>query len=633
MPLRSQPPTALARNSSDQSAITIEFLNQVAPAAHLSPVSATETRLASGDTTGRRGSSADTVQTPSNPTTVNTSAVQVTTSGVESVEAHPSLRRRASQQMMSSVKNMTLNLGLDIRQMDGITPAYGDTLAGIEEGIQTDYVIRVISIHNECWKVQLPDQETMDRWVDIGRQIKDDNWIARPINGSRGLASARREPSDGPSSGGTEEDSNPSNGSAIDQRRRSRPQNRTFHPLQHQSNGDSGQNGRRRLSKDDQWMSDVTDSSTASNETDRQVIRERAARMNQQLKASNKFPSVSLRGLHPESIRSRSSSPTMELPQMTSVSDSPASRRLKKPATHSSLSRIMTLPSALNEYDDNDANAAIRFGEPSTAMPSDQHHDGNLDSSLFSRRRTEGDADLSEILAETNIAYSKGQHAVYDDNDPAMAHRSHRFFNNIQYNYNRGRLHDDEVPQSPEWHLTTLELAEMESERTLTSGVRPDLLLDNGAGFATENNAEQNREQRRPSITDPILASPVPTVSVTAPPETLPSPLLDPLPPSEPLQDSQEASRQVAPTLNRLVSMSPMVMHLPPTFPEFSSPGEGGMEVSEDEEWTSGLREGPQTPAQLLDHNPSQDHAIAGAMLPTAEDNSDTGRQHDKRVV
>ncbi|KAI1306456.1 hypothetical protein EDD11_004748 [Mortierella claussenii] len=98
----------------------------------------------------------------------------------------PSLRR------LSSFKHVTLNLGLDARNMDGV---FGNENGkeGID-GIMSDYVVRVISIHNECWRVQLPDQETMDRWIDIGQQIKGANWVTRPITshaGSSGMGAKK----------------------------------------------------------------------------------------------------------------------------------------------------------------------------------------------------------------------------------------------------------------------------------------------------------------------------------------------------------------------------------------------------------------------------------------------------------
>lgn len=61
--------------------------------------------------------------------------------------------------------------------MDDTQPATN----GIEQGIISEHIIRVISIHNEVWRVQLPDPDTMDRWIEIGQQIKDENWISRPL--------------------------------------------------------------------------------------------------------------------------------------------------------------------------------------------------------------------------------------------------------------------------------------------------------------------------------------------------------------------------------------------------------------------------------------------------------------------
>ncbi|KAF9977381.1 hypothetical protein BGZ73_006128 [Actinomortierella ambigua] len=42
---------------------------------------------------------------------------------------------------------------------------------------QDQFVIKVISIHNHCWRVQLPDKKTMVRWLEIGQMVRRDNWI------------------------------------------------------------------------------------------------------------------------------------------------------------------------------------------------------------------------------------------------------------------------------------------------------------------------------------------------------------------------------------------------------------------------------------------------------------------------
>ncbi|KAF8979831.1 hypothetical protein BGZ46_004985 [Entomortierella lignicola] len=84
---------------------------------------------------------------------------------------------------LTAMRHLSINFGLDFRNMDGTYDAEGGS-QGLE-GITNDYVVRVISIHNQCWRVQLPDQETMDRWIEIGQQIKDENWITRPIVSSK----------------------------------------------------------------------------------------------------------------------------------------------------------------------------------------------------------------------------------------------------------------------------------------------------------------------------------------------------------------------------------------------------------------------------------------------------------------
>ncbi|KAK3819952.1 MAG: 7 transmembrane sweet-taste receptor of 3 GCPR-domain-containing protein [Benniella sp.] len=114
-------------------------------------------------------------------------------------EAYASrFKRRLSR--LNSVTHFPFRIGPDHESAEG-TRESDDGTEGIE-GIMSGYIVRAISIHNQCWKVQLPDQETMDRWIDIGQQIKDENWITRPINqgrrdgrGGSGRAMSRRQSS------------------------------------------------------------------------------------------------------------------------------------------------------------------------------------------------------------------------------------------------------------------------------------------------------------------------------------------------------------------------------------------------------------------------------------------------------
>jgi hypothetical protein len=46
---------------------------------------------------------------------------------------------------------------------------------------------------------------------------------------------------------------------------------------------------------------------------------------------------------------------------------------------------------------------------------------------------------IRDILAETNVSYDQGQHAVYEDPLPGHEHRGYRHFNSLQYNYDRHR--------------------------------------------------------------------------------------------------------------------------------------------------------------------------------------------------
>ncbi|KAF9291158.1 hypothetical protein BGZ68_004863 [Mortierella alpina] len=209
-------------------------------------------------------------------------------------------------------------------------------------------------------------------------------------------------------------------------------------------------------------------------------------------------------------------------------------------------------------------------------------------------------ANMMDVLAETNIAYDQGQYAVYDDMKPGHEHKSHRFFNNLQYNYNRKRLgHEDSAlfPQSPEWHLTTFELEAMEAERENEAGGSGTGVKDMAA---TEHLAGDDGMAVRPTSFDQVqhLLEPVlPSVvdirvePVLDAPRPLSVPLglasespVVPRPASSPPRsltkhtagedrEQQEAQPQHAqqrrqplfpPHLARFQSLSPSMMHLPP---------------------------------------------------------------------
>ncbi|KAG0057292.1 hypothetical protein BGZ83_000082 [Gryganskiella cystojenkinii] len=506
----------------------------------------------------------------------------------------------------------------------------------------------------------------MDRWIDIGQQIKDENWIARPLTGSRGNSGSTKQGPGGDELAGAiaEDDSLPGvGGSSSLATQRTRKMSQSFHPLQHHGSepflrDDPSPRPRR----EDRWMGDLTDSSTPSNDSERQINRERAARINQRMNASSKFPSVYLRGLRSESIKSGSSSPTRELSPITFGTESPIPRRIHRPSALSSLSRIMTLPlssteldtvlssegipaseptSAIPGHDRGRSSEGIPASEPTSAIPGhdrgrssegipaseptsafpdhcrglsiDNNDNGSIDLGPLSRRGTE-DTDLRDVLAETNIAYHQGHHAIYHDQDPALAHREHRHFNSLQYNYDRRRSREDEAPESPEWHLTSVEVDQMEAQRS-----------------QPERTGNRDNDE---------LTTPVPILSITGPPETLldqewsnedPIPstlsLFHPLapPPLPPAQQEDETTQGALapPALESFVPMSPMMIHLPPTFPKFCPPGqeENGLQEHGQVHMTE-VFDTPQTPAsqELLDRG-SADPMVSTPI----ENSSNTG--------
>lgn len=496
-----------------------------------------------------------------------------------------SMRRLSTMPIINNVRKMSLSFDMDMRNMDGVlAPPVLDDIDS-EMAVESDYVIRIISIHNECWRVQLPDRETMDRWIDIGHQIKDENWITTsrppPQSGARSIANSRRPNSDEvlsaiPGSGAV-----PGSGSSGEwtsvgdgQRTLGLPPLRTqsssklLHPLQTPDDADLEASLADPIeihSYLQRGYSDITHSSRSTSDTEeRQKGRERAAKMNQKLRETsntNKLikslrpsgdpsssthsisstsgaltPFISRFELSKEQNLHRASSDTahprrpshlsVEIfpasdddPALTSapvrevVSD-PASASSKQPTsklfvdtkispTFSStpIRKQHLVPSLEDEMEGTELdefNASVN--DPTKER---RHHDSEY-------------ANLKDILAETRVAYTDDQHAIYDtENHPGFAHRRHRFFGSLQYNYddkNRFRRKDinegdKEFPESPEWHLTSSDL--------------PDLELKHGLTFSGDSYFDGRHHSVRVSRAHDTVQSGdlilIPTLSVTKP--------------------------------------------------------------------------------------------------------------------
>ncbi|KAF9586743.1 hypothetical protein BGW38_002765 [Lunasporangiospora selenospora] len=153
----------------------------------------------------------------------------VATSARTSTDAGPArrgiLRRMSDYKVLKNVRSrisIPFFADFSARNMDGIR-AREDGTSVIEEGVGNsksvaasfiedaddngseggDFIVRVISIHHECWRVQLPDRETMERWIEVGQMIKDENWIsARPLTLNHSYQSGNGNATVGPWSRG-----------------------------------------------------------------------------------------------------------------------------------------------------------------------------------------------------------------------------------------------------------------------------------------------------------------------------------------------------------------------------------------------------------------------------------------------
>lgn len=492
-----------------------------------------------------------------------------------------STRRLSAIPIISNVWKMSLNFDMDMRNMDGMLgpPVMNDIES--EMAVESDYVIRIISIHNECWRVQLPDQETMDRWIEIGRQIKDENWIttSRPIphSSTKSVAYSRRPTSEEALSGVQGSCSSGERTSGDLQRptlslpplRTRSSTSKLLHPLQTPDEADLDQASSESLEVQGYHQrnySDTTNSSRSSTDNEeRQKGRERAAKMNQKLRETSKANKLlkSLRSSG-DSLGSQTSGTSGALTPFISrfeytkallhrASSDPAQPRRPShlsveifPGSDDTppsipVSEVVSDPTSegllqpTNSKHILDAKISPTFGGTpfrkrvqsfKDRMESTELDESDsLDDPMKTGQHDEPDrTNLKDILAETRIAYTDDQHAIYDTEDrPEFEHRRHRYFGSLQYSYDKDRfrrmgLHeaDQEFPESPEWHLTSSDL--------------PDLELKHGLGFSGDcyfdghYNSAEVLDHGRGTVRSGDLTL-VPTLSVTGPVSEQPAPL------------------------------------------------------------------------------------------------------------
>lgn len=403
---------------------------------------------------------------------------------------------------------------------------------GIEQGVISEHIIRVISIHNEVWRVQLPDPETMERWIEIGQQIKDENWISRPLtikssgdiggkkfgstnnggNSGGGTGMKRGSLSSVDSSGGGGgrggvgsggvNESSPEDKYEFAQRpprRSTQMHQRSLHPLQpiptstslgtgshfdhqrlhsiHQlrptmitssSTADNSFVKRRNAMRFDSDMTEASATTTSSSQDTerkqvREQVREQAARINQEMRATTRYVPPLIRGILKQTPSGRNSPHLVG--SDSSLSGSPRSNSLG--------TRVRNIPSSLKTAPI--SAAAQRFGagsrQNSRSFLGDQLQQGPLSDQPLTPSQTRHrlsesflptpsspnspittyipranggshsteETSIRDILAETNVSYNQGQHAVYEDPSPGHEHRGHRHFNTLQYNYDRHR--------------------------------------------------------------------------------------------------------------------------------------------------------------------------------------------------
>ncbi|KAF9566450.1 hypothetical protein EC968_003723 [Mortierella alpina] len=639
-----RPPLTADSTATKVAAITLPDTSPTSPI-DLAPLSAADQRnrrRSSFDGLAISGVASDeAVSLPSNTTATSTQDATANSTGVgpedlnrrgqlqKEKEPKARVNRLASISRLSHVRHMSFHLGLDARNMDGINASTEETgIDGLAEAFKSDYVIRVISIHNECWRVQLPDQDTMDRWIEIGQQIKDENWISRPLINS--LSAPTRRNNSISTVTNNVEGRNGSDGFAL--RRdslgadvRPRPvrenSNRGIHPLQfvngsysaHPSMEVGGPRPPPSELDKSKSQGDLTELSEGFSEPERARSRKQAALLNQQLKESQRY--APLRGLitgGDGSGERRSRSPANIGPGRlgSPFLRNPLHRRASSVSGHKPMGEAKTSPpTALRDGASELSKLSTSVNRFSEVEPNNK--DGVLDDAAAAGGGiTREFADMKEVLAETNVAYDRGQYAIYDDTQPGHEHRSHRFFNNLQYNYNRKRLgHEDSAlfPQSPEWHLTTFELEAMEAERNLHAGgsgtgdedlAATEALASDGSMAGQPDPGDQvqhpsdpallplvvdNKELMNPDATRPLSVPPVSdsgltngSPAVARPASSSPrSPTTRTASGGEDQEQQQLQPQQVQqrkqplfpPHLARFQSLSPSMMHLPPLTP------------------------------------------------------------------
>lgn len=443
-----------------------------------------------------------------------------------------SMRRLSTIPIINNVRKLSLTFDMDMRNMDGMLepPVVNDIESDMS--VESDYVIRIISIHNECWRVQLPDQETMDRWIEIGRQIKDENWIttSRPLPQSSTKSTTNsRLPDSGEvrsavaGSGSSGEWTSVGDGQkpplGLPPLRTRSSSSKMLHPLQSPDEADLDQASSEPIEVQgypQSNYSDITNSSRSSSDTEeRQKGRERAAKMNQKLRGTSKAnkllkslrpsgdplgsqPSGASGALTPFKSRfehtkdvlhraysdpakpRRASHLNMEIfpgsdetsptaPVKEVVSD-PTNVRSQQP-TSSKLFVDTKVSPAFGSTSIRKRDRVQSFEDGMYGTKLDEL-DESMDDPMNKGQRDEIEhAHLKDILSETRIAYTNGQHAIYDTEN----HRRHRYFGSLQYNYddkNRFRSKDlyqddQEFPESPEWHLTSSDLLDLEHKHGL----------------------------------------------------------------------------------------------------------------------------------------------------------------------
>ncbi|KAF8935822.1 hypothetical protein BGZ52_002741 [Haplosporangium bisporale] len=472
-----------------------------------------------------------------------------------------SMRRLSTMPIINNVRKMSLSFDMDMRNMDGVLapPVLNDMDSDSEMAVESDYIIRIISIHNECWRIQLPDKETMDRWIEIGRQIKDENWITTsrppPQSGAKSIANSRRPNGEEtlsavPGSGSSGEWTSVGDGQRTPglPPLRTRSSSRLLHPLQTPDDADleaSPADSIEVHGYPQRDYSDITNSSRSTNDTEeRQKGRERAAKMNQKLRETSRtnklfkslqpsdddpaLTSAPVREVVSDSTSASSQQPASKLYVDTKISPTFGSTPIRKQHQASSLEDEME-GTELDEFD------------------------ASVNDPTKERRHCESEhVNLKDILAETRVAYTDDQHAIYDTkNRPGFEHRRYRFFGSLQYNYddkNRFRRKginevDKEFPESPEWHLTSSDLPDLELKHGLTFGGNSHFEgRHHSVGVSPVHDTVQ--------FGDLIL---VPTLFVTKP-ESSDSDQLVPL----------ETEKSKEPD-------SPAIARLPPLFPKFET--------------------------------------------------------------